>query len=351
MSSMKKKIAINPSLFQIGKKNKTTKNKEKKEKPKALISPNVMKKQLLAKIKEHQRQNQNNNYRDQKKSVKGFSDDFSNSLNYLSDLVKEKNNNAKFKPTITSNEVTNESNDFPQQLMVQTPMAQTPMVQTPMIQTPMVQAPMVQTPMVQTPMVQTPMMQTPMVQTPMVQTPMVQTPMVQTPVPISQEPFEIAPINTPLLSDPPYGCLKNASKPTYRNWMNSNLSQNDINNIQSRQEKLQSLKDNFNPDKKQNFILKRTIKKKYTLGRSKKKNTISVLIKGNNLRKKITHEKHALTKKNMLDVKRFLKKHGLIKAGTTCPNDVLREMYQSAVLTGYVSNKNTENLIHNYINS
>ena len=53
----------------------------------------------------------------------------------------------------------------------------------------------------------------------------------------------------------------------------------------------------------------------------------------------------------MLDVKRFLKKHGLIKAGTTCPNDVLREMYQSAILTGYVSNKNTENLIHNYINS
>ncbi len=337
MSSMKKKIAINPSLFQIGKKNKTTKNKEKKEKPKALISPNVMKKQLLAKIKEHQRQNQNNNYKDQEKSVKEFSDDFSNSLNYLSDLVKEKNNNAKFKPTITSNEVINEPNDFPQQLMVQTQPV----------------TPVVQTPMVQTPIVQTPMVQTPMVQTPIVQTPIVQTPMVQTPVPVVQEPFPVVenPINTPILSDPPYGCLKNASKPTYRNWMNSNLSQKDINNIQSRQEKLQSLKDNFNPNKKQNFILKRTIKKKYTLGRNKKKNTISVLIKGNNLRQKITHEKRALTKKNMLDVKRFLKKHGLIKAGTTCPNDVLREMYQSAILTGYVSNKNKDNLIHNYINS
>ena len=58
-----------------------------------------------------------------------------------------------------------------------------------------------------------------------------------------------------------------------------------------------------------------------------------------------------LLQKNMLDVKRFLKKHGLIKAGTTCPNDVLREMYQSAILTGYVSNKNKDNLIHNYINS
>jgi hypothetical protein len=337
MSSMKKKIAINPSLFQIGKKNKTTKNKEKKEKPKALISPNVMKKQLLAKIKEHQRQNQNNNYKDQEKSVKEFSDDFSNSLNYLSDLVKEKNNNAKFKPTITSNEVINEPNDFPQQLMVQTQPV----------------TPVVQTPMIQTPMIQTPMIQTPIVQTPIVQRPIVQTHIVQTPVSVVQEPFHVVenPINTPILSDPPYGCLKNASKPTYRNWMNSNLSQKDINNIQSRQEKLQTLKDNFNPNKKQNFILKRTIKKKYTLGRNKKKNTISVLIKGNNLRQKITHEKHALTKKNMLDVKRFLKKHGLIKAGTTCPNDVLREMYQSAVLTGYVSNKNTENLIHNYINS
>ena len=323
MSTMKKKIAINPSLFQIGKKNKTTKNKEKKQKPTALISPNVMKKQLLAKIKEHQRQNQINNYNDQQKSVKEFSDDFSNSLNYLSDLVKEKNNNSKFKPTITSDEIINESNDFPQQLMVQTQPV------TPAIQNP---APIIQTPV------------------PVVQTPV---PVVQNPVPVVQEPFPVVenPINTPLLSDPPYGCLKNASKPTYRNWMNSNLSQNELNTIQSRQEKLQSLKENFNPNKKQNFILKRTIKKKYTLGRNKKKNTISILIKGNNLRQKITHEKRALTKKNMLDVKRYLKKHGLIKAGTTCPNDVLREMYQSAILTGYVSNKNKDNLIHNYINS
>ena len=249
-----------------------------------------MKKQLLAKIKEHQRQNQNNNYNDQQKSVKEFSDDFSNSLNYLSDLVKEKNNNAKFKPTITSDEIINESNDFPQQLMVQTQPV-TPAIQNPV---PVVQnpVPVIQTPV---PVVQTPV---PVVQThvPIVQTPV---PVVQTPVPVVQEPFPVVenPINTPLLSDPPYGCLKNASKPTYRNWMNSNLSQNELNTIQSRQEKLQSLKENFNPNKKQNFILKRTIKKKYTLGRNKKKNTISVLIKGNNLRQKITHEKRALTKK------------------------------------------------------
>ena len=51
--SDKKTISINPLLFQLNKKNKTQK-KEKKEKPIPLVSPNILKKNLLQKIKDHQ---------------------------------------------------------------------------------------------------------------------------------------------------------------------------------------------------------------------------------------------------------------------------------------------------------
>ena len=97
-------------------------------------------------------------------------------------------------------------------------------------------------------------------------------------------------------------------------------------------------------------MIKKTIRKKYKLGKSKKKRVISILIKGSNFRKKISNEKHKLTQKNINTVKSYLKKHGLLKSGSSCPNDILRKMYEDSILTGYVTNKNKDTLIHNFLN-
>ncbi|RZD41828.1 MAG: hypothetical protein CXT73_04255 [Methanobacteriota archaeon] len=53
MSQEKKTISINPQLFQLSKKNRTMK-KDNKIKPVPIISPNILKKNLLQKIKDHQ---------------------------------------------------------------------------------------------------------------------------------------------------------------------------------------------------------------------------------------------------------------------------------------------------------
>ena len=51
------------------------------------------------------------------------------------------------------------------------------------------------------------------------------------------------------------------------------------------------------------------------------------------------------------DVKKFLIKRGFIKVGSTAPNDILRKMYESAILIcGEVQNHNPENLLYNFMN-
>lgn len=94
-------------------------------------------------------------------------------------------------------------------------------------------------------------------------------------------------------------------------------------------------------------ITKKTIKKKYTLGRSNIKRTVSVLIKDRGTRKNILSAQKDLKKKNMNDIKTYLKEHNLIKIGSNAPNDVLRKMYESAMLAGEITNQNANTLIHN----
>ena len=45
-------------------------------------------------------------------------------------------------------------------------------------------------------------------------------------------------------------------------------------------------------------------------------------------------------------VKKYLRQHNLINTGSSSPNDVLREIYEKAILSGDVKNKNTHNLIN-----
>ena len=43
-----------------------------------------------------------------------------------------------------------------------------------------------------------------------------------------------------------------------------------------------------------------------------------------------------------------IKKHNLMKIGSSIPDEVAREIYESAYLAGDVYNKNAEVLFHNY---
>ena len=86
----------------------------------------------------------------------------------------------------------------------------------------------------------------------------------------------------------------------------------------------------------------------YKLG--KKGNKVGVLIKDRNTRKRIQEEHTLLKKKSIMEIKNYLKERNLIKVGSEAPNDVVRHMYEQAVLCGDVENMSKDALVHNFLN-
>ena len=74
-------------------------------------------------------------------------------------------------------------------------------------------------------------------------------------------------------------------------------------------------------------FLKRTIRRKYTLGKSQLKKTVGVLLKDRNTRKNVLMAHKDLKRTTIHDVKKYLKDHNLIKTGSNTPNDVIRKIY------------------------
>jgi hypothetical protein len=110
-------------------------------------------------------------------------------------------------------------------------------------------------------------------------------------------------------------------------------------------------RENDREKSKNKKILKKTIKRKFTLGKSNNLRKVSVLIKDRQTRKNIINTQKELKKTTITDIKKYLRQHGMIKIGSTCPADILRKTFESAVLTGEVTNTNKEILLHNFLSS
>ena len=213
-----------------------------------------------------------------------------------------------------------------------------------------------------------------------------QMPVIQTPV-IQQQPPNLVQNIVPTTPLPKYGILKGGKLPLYSQYRRNKTMKNtgslfagEDNN--PRRRRLKEFKEdyqngafdnpiqNLNADiadverrrlrkrrkhrrtlkqPKENQMLRKvkTYKRRLKLG--KKGGVVSVLVKNNKTRKKIKNEHSTLKAKPIEDIKRYLRRHNLIKIGSTAPEEILRAMFETSYLSGDIYNKNSDILLHNFM--
>ena len=166
----------------------------------------------------------------------------------------------------------------------------------------------------------------------------------------------------PKTKEPLWGCLKGGTKPTWRQYQKT-LKKNHEEKIKmpplppptpqiiERQQKLsrvkKSISNTIHPNPQKKWVSTNRTLKIYKLG--KKGDHIGVLIKSGKTRKRVKDEVKILKEKRIAEIKKYLRKHNLIKAGSAAPENVLRKMFEDSYLAGDIYNKNPDTLIHNYI--
>ena len=129
------------------------------------------------------------------------------------------------------------------------------------------------------------------------------------------------------------------------------LKQQNVERIkQHRKQQLRKSIDKQNKDNLHNKTVK-NYEKYETFGKRVLEGKVSVLVKDRQTRKKIELEKKQLRKHDIHKIRLYLQKHGLLKVGSPAPDDILRELYEQSFLTGDVSNKSKDILVHNYLNN
>lgn len=127
-----------------------------------------------------------------------------------------------------------------------------------------------------------------------------------------------------------------------------NDSMQRMNDMKHATVKLNELKKKMHP---KNMKQKRTIRRTYKTGKSKVFPRVSVLVSNKTIRNNISTKTQLLKQVPIQDVRKYLMKHGFIRVGSIAPNDVLRKMYESAILIcGEVQNHNPDNLLYNFLN-
>ena len=81
----------------------------------------------------------------------------------------------------------------------------------------------------------------------------------------------------------------------------------------------------------------------------KKNDTVRVLIKKEDDYTAVEKDIDKLKKHPMTKIRNYLRTRKLYKIGSTAPDDILRDIYVNANLTGEVENKSSDALIHNYL--
>jgi len=128
----------------------------------------------------------------------------------------------------------------------------------------------------------------------------------------------------------------------------NDLNEN-VNAMPDVEEILKSREEKFEKENPKAY-LKKTVKRKFTLGKSDKLRRVSILLKDRQTRKNVLNVQKELKKTNITDIRKYLRQHGIIKVGSTCPQDILRKTFESAMLAGEVTNTNKETLLHNFLN-
>ena len=133
--------------------------------------------------------------------------------------------------------------------------------------------------------------------------------LIKEPVLETSEPEKREPLSLPETS---YSSLKNGSKPTFRQLKGP-----------------------------------KTIKQYTCFG--KKNDTVRVLIKKEEDYIAVEKDIDKLKKHTMTKIRNYLRTRKLYKIGSTAPDEILRDIYVNANLTGEVENNSSDALIHNYL--
>ena len=426
MSNTKKTIQINPELFKIPGASKTRKNKEKKElKLTPVITPTNLKNKLLKRIKDHKLQETKPGIEPKSKPVNNknnsnsYSDEFYGAMDYLSDLSKKQKNerereshksklhNKTLKAFSSVPSYTNISLELPPELQEPTPIKSSYF-----------------------------------------------TPSTNNREPVLTMNYSSSSNNNNSIvsrsisnNEVPYGCLKNGSKPTYRDWIQTRKNHEHPDpsirpptppkkntftelsamtpvtsvlsppvvstpTVLSREKRLEQIKQKLKKIQEQEIqaipeavklnnslknleaitpeserkiqldnlpeiddiksttldvtevikekkekeesvpkqYLKKTVRRKFTLGKSDKLRKVGILLKDKQTRKNVIDVQHELKKTNITDVRKYLRQHGIIKIGSNAPNEVLRKTFEAAMMTGEITNTNKDTLLHNFLN-
>jgi len=128
-----------------------------------------------------------------------------------------------------------------------------------------------------------------------------------------------------------------------------NINLDKINIFKGMSDKL-SISDLYKP--KQPNKRRKTLRRTYKIGKSKNTPKVSVLISNKTIRNQISNKSQSLKQTPIHDIKKYLIKNGFIKVGSIAPNDVLRKMYETAMLAcGEIHNYSPDNLVYNFFNA